>query len=79
MNEKLKDTTIDLLLDGVKTKIEDVKENYKWQELFVSTGSFCVNNPDTLTMFEQYGNPGLCMYIRKNRSDSPSMPERYGM
>ena len=28
MNEKLKDTTIDLLLDGVKTKIEDVKENY---------------------------------------------------
>lgn len=53
MNEKLKDTTIDLLLDGVKTKIEDVKENYKWQELFVSTGSFCVNNPDTLTMFEQ--------------------------
>ena len=53
MNEKLKDTTIDLLLDGVKTKIEDVKENYKWQKLFVSTGSFCVNNPDTLTMFEQ--------------------------
>ncbi|WP_033163456.1 hypothetical protein [Sharpea azabuensis] len=53
MNEKLKDITIDLLLDGVKKKIDNVKEKYKWQELFVSTGSFFVNNPDTLKMFEQ--------------------------
>ena len=40
MNEKLKNTTIDLLLDGVKKKIDNVKENYKWQELFISTGPF---------------------------------------
>lgn len=53
MNEKLKDTTIDLLLDGVKKKIENVKENYKWQELFVSTGSFFVNNSDSLIAFER--------------------------
>ena len=53
MNEKLKDITIDLLLDGVKKKIDNVKEKHKWQELFVSTGSFFVNNPDTLKVFEQ--------------------------
>ena len=53
MNEKLKDTTIDLLLGGVKKKIDNVKENYKWQELFISTGSFFVNNSDTLTAFEK--------------------------
>lgn len=53
MNEKLKDTTINLLLDGVKKKIDDVKENYKWQELFINTGSFFVNNSDMLTAFEK--------------------------
>ncbi len=62
MNEKLKDTTIDLLLDGVKKKIDDVKENYKWQELFVSTGSFFTNNTDTLIKFEQ----DLCLAFSKD-------------
>ena len=45
MKEKIKDTIVDLLLDGVKEKLDSVKENYKWQKLFVSTGDFFVNNP----------------------------------
>ena len=40
MNETLKDGTIDLLLDGVKKKIDSVKENFKWKRLFVDTGDF---------------------------------------
>lgn len=40
MSEKLKDTAIDLLLDGVKKKIDDMRDNHKWQELFVNTGHF---------------------------------------
>ena len=48
MKEKIKDTVVDLLLDGVKDKLDSVKENYKWQKLFVSTGDFFVNNPDVL-------------------------------
>lgn len=53
MNEKLKDTTVNLLFDGVKKKFNEVRENYKWKELFVSTGEFFVRNPDTLKAFEQ--------------------------
>ena len=34
MNETLKDGTIDLLLDGVKKKIDSVKENFKWKRLY---------------------------------------------
>lgn len=45
MKEKIKDTIVDLLLDGVKEKLDSVKENYKWQKLFVSTGDFFVKNP----------------------------------
>ena len=52
MKEKIKDTIVDLLLDGVKEKLDSVKENYKWQKLFVSTGDFFVNNPDVLVKFE---------------------------
>ena len=52
MKEKIKDTVVDLLLDGVKEKLDSVKENYKWQKLFVSTGNFFVNNPDVLVKFE---------------------------
>lgn len=52
MKEKIKDTVVDLLLDGVKEKLDSVKENYKWQKLFVSTGDFFVNNPDVLVKFE---------------------------
>ena len=52
MKEKIKDTLVDLLLDGVKKKLDSVKENYKWQKLFVSTGNFFVNNPDVLMKFE---------------------------
>ena len=52
MKEKIKDTIVDLLLDGVKNKLDSVKENYKWQKLFVSTGDFFVNNPDVLVKFE---------------------------
>lgn len=29
MSEKLKDTAIDLLLDGVKKKIDDMRDNHK--------------------------------------------------
>ena len=46
MSEKLKDTAIDLLLDGVKKKIDDMRDNHKWQELFVNTGHFFINNSD---------------------------------
>ena len=53
MGDNIKGATIDLLLDGVKKKIDNAKENHKWQELFVNTGSFFVNNPDTLTEFER--------------------------
>lgn len=52
MKEKIKDNIVDLLLDGVKEKLDSVKENYKWQKLFVSTGDFFVNNPDVLMKFE---------------------------
>lgn len=52
MKEKIKDTIVDLILDGVKGKLDSVKENYKWQKLFVSTGDFFVNNPDILIKFE---------------------------
>lgn len=52
MKEKIKDTIADLLLDGVKKKLDSVKEDYKWQKLFVSTGDFFVNNPDILGRFE---------------------------
>ena len=48
MSEKLKDTAIDLLLDGVKKKIDDMRDNHKWQELFVNTGHFFINNSDML-------------------------------
>ncbi len=51
MKEKIKDTIVDLLLDGVKEKLDSVKENYKWQKLFVSTGDFFVKNPDALVKF----------------------------
>lgn len=53
MNDKLKDTMIDLLLGGVKKKVDDAKKHYKWQELFISTGTFFINNADTLKTFEQ--------------------------
>lgn len=52
MSEKLKDTAIDLLLDGVKKKIDDMRDNHKWQELFVNTGHFFINNSDMVTRFE---------------------------
>ena len=52
MKEKMKDTLVDLLLHGVKEKLDSVKENYKWEKLFVSTGTFFVNNLDTLIKFE---------------------------
>lgn len=52
MSEKLKDTAIDLLLDGVKKKIDDMMDNHKWQELFVNTGHFFINNSDMVTRFE---------------------------
>ena len=31
MKEKIKDTIVDLLLDGVKNKLDSVKENYKYR------------------------------------------------
>ena len=51
MKEKIKDTIADLLLNGIKEKIESVKENHQWQQLFVSTGDFFVNSPDISTKF----------------------------
>lgn len=69
MSEKLKDTAIDLLLDGVKKKIDDMRDNHKWQELFVNTGHFFINNSDMVTRFESGKRPirgcieisGCCM------------------
>lgn len=52
MKEKIKDVAVNLILDGVKKKIDSVMEDYKWQKLFVSTGYFFVNDPDTLIKFE---------------------------
>ncbi len=53
MKKKIKDTIVDLLLDGIKEKLDSVKEDYKWQKLFVCTGDFFVNNPDILLEFEK--------------------------
>lgn len=63
MNEKLKDTTIDLLLGGIKKKIDGMKENYQWKELFVGAGSFFVHNPDTL---ESFGKDLLLVFSDDN-------------
>ena len=52
MKEKIKDVAVNLILDGVKKKIDSVMEDYKWQKLFVSTGNFFVNNTDVLVKFE---------------------------
>ena len=41
MSEKLKDTAIDLLLDGVKKKIDDMRDNHKWQELLRAFQVLC--------------------------------------
>lgn len=40
MKEKIKDTIVDLLLDGVKEKLDSVKENYKWQSYLFQQGIF---------------------------------------
>ena len=53
MNEKLKDITIDLLLGGIKKKVDSMRDNFKWQELFIHTGTFLVKNTDTLASFEK--------------------------
>ena len=53
MNDTTKDAIVDLIIDGVKKKVDGVKENYKWKKLFVSTGDFFVNNPDVLTGFQE--------------------------
>lgn len=53
---------IDFLLNIVKKKIDDVMENCKWQKLFVTTGSFLINSPDTLIKFQQ----DLCLVFSKD-------------
>ena len=53
MNGKMKDKIVDLLLDGVRRKVDSVKENYEWKKLFVDTGEFFVNNSDILEGFEK--------------------------
>ena len=35
-----------------KEKIDDMRDNHKWQELFVNTGHFFINNSDMVTRFE---------------------------
>ena len=41
MKEKITDTLVDLLLSGVKEKIDGVRDDYKWRKLFVDTRDFC--------------------------------------
>ena len=43
MKEKITDTLVDLLLSGVKEKIDGVRDDYKWRKLFVDTRDFWVN------------------------------------
>lgn len=52
MEEKLNDITIDLLLGGIVKKLNEVKTDFKWKDLFVKTGSFLINNTDKLKSFE---------------------------
>lgn len=52
MEEKLNDLTIDLLLGGIERKLNEVKTEFKWKELFVKTGSFLIDNTDKLKSFE---------------------------
>lgn len=40
MAGEMKDEAINTLLDGIKKKVAEVKEEHKWKELFVSTGDF---------------------------------------
>ena len=44
MEEKLTDLTVDLLLEGIGKKINQKKENFEWQELFLKTGTFFIND-----------------------------------
>lgn len=53
MEEQLKDTAIDLLLDGIEKKVSYAKDNYEWKKLFIKTGTFLIDNPDTLKSFEK--------------------------
>lgn len=53
MKEKITDILVDLLLSGVKEKIDSVRDDYKWRKLFVDTGDFWVNSPDTLDKFQE--------------------------
>lgn len=52
MAGEMKDEAINTLLDGIKKKVAEVKEEHKWKELFVSTGDFFIENPDNQTNFE---------------------------
>ena len=42
MAGEMKDEAINTLLDGIKKKVAEVKEEHKWKELFVSTGDFFI-------------------------------------
>lgn len=53
MKERIKDTMIDLMLDGAKRKLDSMKKNYEWKKLFVDTGDFFANNFDCLVGFEE--------------------------
>lgn len=53
MIEKIQDTIVNLLLEGIQKKIASVKEGCKWQKLFVDTGKFFLSNPEVLVKFEE--------------------------
>lgn len=51
MNDILTEHIIGVLLGGVRTKIVEAIKQNKWEKLFVKTGSFLTNSPDTLSKF----------------------------
>lgn len=51
MLETLNNAAIDLLLNGVKSKVNDEIKKKKWRELFTEAGEFLSDNPDTSQRF----------------------------
>lgn len=52
MEERLKEVALDLLLSGIREKVESEKENFEWRKLFLETGKFLIDNTDKLKSFE---------------------------
>ena len=53
MSEAITDIVIDELLEKTKSFLDNYKENKKWRELFIATGSFLIKKLDSDIYFER--------------------------